>query len=416
MLPYYSPMRTLALLFLLGLSAWATPAAAQLVPALPRLGGALPPVGPLVDDTLRGTRALIQDLAETRLDRLQALVRTYPDAIVLDPEGNPARAGEVIVADPDDALVAQATARGFRLIERETALGVGFARFAAPRGLSLRAAIKTLRRLGAREVLADQIHFQSGTLAEVAAPAPFLLPVQGTGPTVGMIDGGVAGGWLIQRGFARGAPQGSDHGTAVASLIAGRGPVRGAAPGARVLAADVYGSDPAGGSATAIAKALDWLVGQGVPVVTVSLVGPQNPLLGRVIAVAQARGVIVVAAVGNDGPAAPHAYPASYPGVIAVTGVDARKRVLIEAGRAQHLDYAAPGADMLAANARGGASAVRGTSFAAPLVAARIASAYARRDPRARAAALARVDSEAERLGKRYGRGLVCGSCRTPVR
>ncbi len=43
---------------------------------------------------------------------------------------------------------------------------------------------------------------------------------------------------------------------------------------------------------------------------------------------------MIVAAVGNDGPSARPAYPASYPGVLAVTGVDGRNRALIEAGRA----------------------------------------------------------------------------------
>jgi subtilisin family serine protease len=115
----------------------------------------------------------------------------------------------------------------------------------------------------------------------------------------------------------------------------------------------------------------------------------------------------IVAAVGNDGPAAPPAYPASYPGVIAVTGVDGRNRALIEAGRALHLDYAAPGADMLGAKAGGGMAPLRGTSYAAPLVAARLAGS-----------SLAALDREAVDLGKRgpdkiYGRGLVCGDCRT---
>lgn len=414
MLPYYSSMRTLAFLIALGLAAAATPAAAQLLPSLPRVGDPLGPVGPLVDRTVQLPAQAVSQLARARLDRIADLVRDHPEAIALDPDGFPARAHEVVIADPSDALLAAAAGKGFRLIERDETLGVGFARVEAPRGLSLGAAIRTLRRLGAREISADQLHFQNGDVAPASAGT--LQPWPAAGPTVGMIDGGVAGGGILQRGFAAGAPRPSDHGTAVASLIAGLGPVRGATPGARVIAADVYGSDPAGGSATAIVKALGWLVGQGVPVVTISLSGPPNPLLARVIAAAQSRGVIVVAAVGNDGPASPPAYPASYPGVIAVTGVDGRNRVLIEAGRASHLDYAAPGADMLAANARGGAAAVRGTSFAAPLVAARIARAYPAPAASRRAAALAAVDAEAQRLGKRYGRGLVCGACRTPPR
>ena len=55
----------------------------------------------------------------------------------------------------------------------------------------------------------------------------------------------------------------------------------------------------------------------------ISLVGPPNKLVARAIEVVQSRGIAVVAAVGNDGPAAPAQYPASYPGVLAVTAVDA---------------------------------------------------------------------------------------------
>ena len=57
----------------------------------------------------------------------------------------------------------------------------------------------------------------------------------------------------------------------------------------------------------------------GSKVVTISLVGPRNAVLERAIGAAQRKGVVVVAAVGNDGPAAPPAYPASYDGVVAVT-------------------------------------------------------------------------------------------------
>ena len=107
--------------------------------------------------------------------------------------------------------------------------------------------------------------------------------------------------------------------------------------------------------------------------------------------------------------------------MIAVTGVDGRNRVLIEAGRATHLDYAAPGADMLAGGTGGRPHRVRGTSFAAPLAAAAIARFYPALSPAGVRAALARVDAEARDLGPRgpdksYGRGLVCGDCRTPAK
>ncbi|MDG2534241.1 S8 family serine peptidase [Sphingomonas sp. HITSZ_GF] len=394
----------------------ASPARAQLLPQLPALPGRATSVLETVGDraeTLAGNVA--RQLEDARRAAVTTLVRQNPDRIALDPEGFPARAGEVVVDDPSDALLGAAAAKGYRLIERQDVLGVGFARLEAPRGRSLKQAIRELRRLGAREVTADQLHAQSGSVP--AAPAPV---AQGSGVLVGVIDGGVSGASL-SAGFATGAPRANDHGTAVASLIAGAGAVRGGLPGARIASADVYGADPAGGNATAIAKAIGWMVQNRVSVVTISLTGPANPLLARVIAAAQARGVVIVAAVGNNGPAAPPAYPASYPGVIAVTGIDGRGRALIEAGRAAHLDYAAPGADMLAMAGSGRTMRVRGTSFAAPFVAAVIARFYPAPAPASIGAAIARVDREARDAGSRgpdrsYGRGVLCEPCRTPAK
>jgi subtilisin family serine protease len=190
----------------------------------------------------------------------------------------------------------------------------------------------------------------------------------------------------------------------VASLLAGAG-------ARRVLVADVYGTDPAGGNALAIARALDWLAQNRARVVTISLVGPRNAVLEKAVARARGAGIVVVAAVGNDGPAAPPAYPASYPGVVAVTAVDGRQRPLIEAGRALHLDYAAPGADIRAANKGGKRVRLRGTSYATPLVAARLAAALDRGGDWRGV-----LDREAEDLGQRgadesYGRGLLCRGC-----
>ncbi|WP_315760764.1 S8 family serine peptidase [Sphingomonas sp. Y38-1Y] len=369
----------------------ATPASAQLVPSLPPRIGALPE---RLLNTVDGVVETAPKALETaRLDRIAALLRSSGGRVVRDDRGDAARAGEVVLTDPNDAAIDALERDGFRTIERTEieGLGVGYARLAIPAGIRLDHALARAR-LRSPIVTADVIHFRSGDLEAVSAAIATAGLVQ-SGPVVGMIDGGVSGGAVRQQGFATGAPRPSDHGSAIAWLI-GRG-----APGARVVAADVYGSDPAGGGAVAIARAIGWLARADVGIVSISLVGPPNPLLSRVIAAAQARGMTIVAAVGNDGPAAPPAYPASYPGVVAVTGVDARGRVLIEAGRASHLDYAAPGAGFAAPDAKGRMEVVRGTSFAAPLVAARLA-----------AVGRGQVDGEAV-AGRRYGRGLVCGRC-----
>lgn len=394
-----------------------TPALAQLVPAVPHL---TPPLSPdhllgRVDEALENaTGGLAQRLEAIRRSAAAKLVRDNPDRIALDPDGNPARAGEIVIDDPDDTLITAVRAKGYAVLAREEVLGVRYTRLAVPHGRSLGQAIRELRKLGAANVTADQLHAASGRVPAMAAPV-----AAGTGTLVGVIDGGVAGA-AVRAGFAGGAPRDSDHATAVASLISGAGIVRGGLPGARIASADVYGTDPAGGNATAIARAIGWMVENRVSVATISLVGPANPVLARVIAAAQARGTVIVAAVGNNGPAAPPAYPASYPGVIAVTGVDARGRVLIEAGRASHLDYAAPGADMLAMAAGGRPMRVRGTSFAAPLVAATLARFYPASNPGQIPAAIANVNASARDAGARgtdpvFGRGIVCEACRTPA-
>jgi hypothetical protein len=113
-------------------------------------------------------------------------------------------------------------------------------------------------------------------------------------------------------------------------------------------------------------------------------------------------------------------YPASYPDVVGVTGVDARRKVLLEACRGKQVDFAAPGADMAAASLSLSFSAVRGTSFAAPIVAGLLAASLREPDREAAAKAVAGLSTQAVDLGSRgidkvYGAGLVGDGLRTPA-
>jgi hypothetical protein len=191
----------------------------------------------------------------------------------MDANGAPARAHELLLLDPDPAALTLAQGAGYRLMEQGDlgGLGVGFARLETPAGQSLPDATRALQKLlPQKTVTADQIHFPSGRASTgAAAPAPNALPVGGA---VGVIDGGVKPGPRLsaQAGFATGAPRPNDHAQSIASLLAGAGV-------AKLYAADVYGADPAGGNALAIAKALGWMASQRVGVVSISLVGPSNP-------------------------------------------------------------------------------------------------------------------------------------------
>lgn len=398
-------------------------AGAQLLQVPPVVDSLGRTVTDAVDSTTRTADRLGRDaraLVDARTERLRDIVDAHPDVLEMTQDG-PAVRGEVIAVDPSEATLAAARKAGFTIIgdEEIEGLGIRSVTLQAPSGLSLRRALGRLRRAAPdAEFAPNHLHGQSGAGAAPLTASSLAAQGNAGAGAIGIIDGGVAAhptltGAIEQRGFVQGAPRGSAHGTAIASLIAGRGAIRGAAPNARLLVADVYGSDPAGGNSTALARALGWMAERRVKVVAVSLVGPSNPLVQRAVAAAAARGVQVVAAVGNDGPAAPPAFPASYPGVIAVTGVDGRNRALIEAGRSLHLDYAAPGADMIAAAPGGGTRPVRGTSYAVPFVAAR-----AWRAASAGRAIRAALDAEAQDLAprgpdRRFGRGLICGSCRT---
>ncbi len=377
--------------------------------------GAREAVAPTLD-TVSGLPQTIAEapaatLLELRRLRLSELIRQHPRELESDQSGQPVRRGILVVLDPDPASLQMAARGGFRIIadNRDPELGIRSVSLAVPRGLSTRDGLKRLRKI-APLLQADFDHLYEPAGGDLLPFAGTLALSQGSagGRRIGVVDGGVAshpslsGASIEQNGFA-GKPQPTGHGTAVASLMVGnQGPFRGAARGASLFVADVYGGSRAAGSASAIVRALGWLASKRPQVINISLVGPQNRLVLRAVQALRERGIQIVAAVGNDGPAAPPQYPASYPGVVAVTGVDARGRALPEAGKASHLDFAAPGSDMAAALPGQGYAKVRGTSFAAPLATARLALS----------GSVQRLASEARPGKGRVGRGIVCGDCR----
>ncbi|MES2048238.1 MAG: S8 family serine peptidase, partial [Pseudomonadota bacterium] len=237
---------------------------------------------------------------------------------------------------------------------------------------------------------------------------------------VGLIDGGldtrhiVFRNATVHRWGCDNKPAPSAHGTAVASLMVGKaGHFRGVVPGASLYAADVYCNTNTGGAVDNIVGALAWFAKERIAVVNISLVGPPNQMLERGVRAMLSHGHMLVAAVGNDGPAAPPLYPASYPGVIGVSAVDVQGRVLPEAARGSQVMFAAPGNGIVAA-AIGDPPyrVVRGTSFASPLVAAMLATYISQPNPVAARLALAQlarqaVPPDADRITKEVGYGVL---------
>jgi subtilisin family serine protease len=404
------------LLAMLGLAtALSTRAQLPQVP-LPRV-----PV-PEIPDSSRTLSGTLRELAGARALRVERLLRENRSELDRDPRGELVVRAEVVAIEITPSALDKAVTAGFRVLRTEVLqdLGIDITVLETPQGMSATRGLKRLRKLDPEGTYDfNHVYLGSGLVGQADTT-----PVQpdkaddsnsdGDTPLarVGLIDTGVDGGHVAMRGprlhhFGCDGRQVPDpHGTAVASILVGGRNV------GDLYAADVYCGEPTGGSVDAVARALGWMARERVAVVNVSLVGPRNSLLERAVKSLVARGHIVVAAVGNDGPSSPPLYPAAYEGVVGVTGVDARHRVLIEALRGKQVDFAARGADMRAASqAPDQYVVVRGTSFAAPQVAALFAGMLAP-DAAARTREIDRLIALAQDLGKPgrddvYGAGLL---------
>ena len=114
-------------------------------------------------------------------------------------------------------------------------------------------------------------------------------------------DGKVAGGHNFIDPFQ--PPMDTNgHGTQVAGVIAANGGIRGVAPEARLLAYKVS-EDGEGVSPDLIVRALRMAVDAGADIINISLgVNKTNAAIDAAVSEATRRGVLVVAAAGNDGP------------------------------------------------------------------------------------------------------------------
>ncbi|SEH01730.1 type VII secretion-associated serine protease mycosin [Nonomuraea solani] len=179
------------------------------------------------------------------------------------------------------------------------------------------------------------------------------------------------------------------HGTAMASLIAGRGHgerrragVIGVAPEAKVLSVRVTldNGDPLRGKRRpggddALAKGIRYAADAGADVISMSLGGGSGSWEGsaseeEAVQYAIGKGAVLVASSGNDGDSANRKnFPAAYPGVIAVGAVDRRLKVAGFSNRQDYVSVVAPGTEIVTADGVDSYVVGDGTSSAAAMVA-----------------------------------------------
>ncbi len=342
------------------------------------------------------------------------------DRIDTDGDGFRYRRGEFVALDLTAADLTELKAGGFQVVASEKLASVEgtVLLLRGPAQITDEAALDTLETIADPDTIGYNHLFDSSAVQTKRRKGSSVQQRAACGCQIGLIDTGIATGLayfkhvtLSQRAFNGKAAEARLHGTAVAHLMAGTK----ADPAARtkIFVADIFsGPRESAGSSFALIKALDWLAAQGVPVINISLSGPRNPAVAGAIARITKRGHVIVAAAGNDGPAAPPVFPGAYDNVIGVTAVDAQNRVYRYANRGAHVDFAARGVAVPAIDAKGEVRDATGTSFAAPLVAARLARQLDKADPAAAQKAIRALEAEARDLGPRgrdpiYGAGLV---------
>lgn len=220
----------------------------------------------------------------------------------------------------------------------------------------------------------------------------------GRGVKIAIVDSQVdlahpdlAGQFVAEQNFVDGpASRAEAHGTHVAGLIgakAGNGiGMAGVAPGARLMALracrEVDGGRATLCSSLALAQALQFAVLHQANVINLSLSGPRDELLEKLLGVAMSRKIAVVAAYDQNRPGG--GFPASMPGVVPVADEALQS---LPSGV-----YGAPGRDLPTTQPGGGWGLVNGTSYAVAQVSGLLALA-GERGKRPLSASLVRASS-----------------------
>lgn len=264
----------------------------------------------------------------------------------------------------------------------------------------------------------DPLYSEQWALPQIGAPAAWERSTGAAGVRIAIVDTGVyaghpelAGRVLPGRDFVHDDDDAADdhgHGTFIAGVIGAAGDdgigVAGVCWSCEVLPVKVMDADGNGGSG-AVAQGVRWAVDQGARVINMSVGGARNPaVLREAIAYAEQRGVLVVAAAGNEAlDGNPVEYPAGYSSVVAVAATTRSDQRAIFSNYGDQIDLAAPGVDITSTawipDGAAGYTTGDGTSAATPFVAG-VAGLLLSVDPGLGAAALRQLlASSADDLG-----------------
>ncbi len=282
---------------------------------------------------------------------------------------------------------------GLTLIDQQTIgmLGRTVSVFRIPDGQSVRQVIGRFNAAGLRAAMQPNYVFgltqgQNRAGAGAAASAQYMLEklhlaeahriTGGDYVAVAVIDSQVdvaqpnlAGAVRARYDAGCGAGPPDLHGTGMAGAIASHAELLGVAPRAHIMAICAFGgASNTQSSSFKVIKGLDYAIRNGARIVNMSFAGPADPALSQALQIAREKGVLVVAAAGNNGPKSPPAFPGADPSVMAVTATDASDRLLKAANQGKYVTIAAPGVDVLVPAPGGSVQLTTGTSVATAIV------------------------------------------------
>ncbi|MET8091884.1 type VII secretion-associated serine protease mycosin [Micromonospora sp. NPDC005220] len=206
---------------------------------------------------------------------------------------------------------------------------------------------------------------------------------QGDGIIVALPDSGVdqhpdlrgnllAGKDVIAGGGGDGLTDRDGHGTGMAGLIAAHGDeisgALGIAPRAKIL--PIFCSPPGeDGDSESLAAAIEYAISGGADVISISIAGGVSARLQQAVRIALQADIVVVAAAGNAPWSQLVGYPARYPEVIAVGGIDRDGRRAAVSVTGPEIDVVAPAVDIYSTSIDGKYRKGTGTSDATAIVA-----------------------------------------------
>ena len=239
-----------------------------------------------------------------------------------------------------------------------------------------------------------------------------------------LLKGRVAAGFDAVTGKGRADADCTGSGTRIAGVIVAQpSPARGfsgLAPAATVLPVRILPesgyADPGQADPAVLARAITWAAAQDAHVICVPVPAyVDSAELRAAVATAIARGIVVVAAVGNlggTGAANPTPYPAAYPDVLGVGAVDANAGRWAGSQHGEYVDLVAPGGGIVSTQRLSGLAEVDGTGVAAGFVAGTVALVREAHPGLGPDAVAARLAATATPAGDRapsheYGAGIV---------